>query len=316
MQTVLITAIGSAAAGAAIDSLHAQGLRVAGCDIYPQSWTINAQLVDVFERVPTTEDAQAYIGALCAFIKRESISLVIPLTDLEVDVLCACKDELAALGAQVCTPEESVVRLCRDKLKMAEALNQAGICRTIPTLPAQAVNASAASYPMMLKPVSGRSSRGQIVVHNDSELKSACGRCSGLIAQPYLPGPVWTVDVVRGQDGQIAAIAREELLRTTNGLGITVQVHAGHPLCEIAKKIASFADILGAVNMEFICHQNEYWFLEVNPRFSGGVGFSKLAGYDVVKNQLRAHMGLLIEADTAVRSCTLSQRYEMRLTAE
>ena len=38
MKTALLTAVGSASAGMVIERLHALGLRVVGCDIYPRAW--------------------------------------------------------------------------------------------------------------------------------------------------------------------------------------------------------------------------------------------------------------------------------------
>ena len=37
MKTALLTAVGSASAGIVIERLHALGLRVVGCDIYPRA---------------------------------------------------------------------------------------------------------------------------------------------------------------------------------------------------------------------------------------------------------------------------------------
>ncbi|MFQ9705363.1 MAG: ATP-grasp domain-containing protein [Enterocloster clostridioformis] len=52
----------------------------------------------------------------------------------------------------------------------------------------------------------------------------------------------------------------------------------------------------GCVNMEFIEDRDGvYHMLECNPRFSGGVEFSCLAGYDCVTNHLRCFEGKEIE---------------------
>lgn len=39
--------------------------------------------------------------------------------------------------------------------------------------------------------------------------------------------------------------------------------------------------------MEFIELNNEFYLIDVNPRFSAGVAFSVIAGYDMVNNHLR-----------------------------
>ena len=87
------------------------------------------------------------------------------------------------------------------------------------------------------------------------------------------------------------ALARQELLRTVNGLGTTVSILPEHPLNAICAAIARQADIVGVVNMEFIHHKDEYYFLEVNPRYSGGLGFSLLAGVNFALLELLCHQG-------------------------
>lgn len=53
MKTALLTAVGSASAGMVIERLHALGLRVVGCDIYPRAWNVASGEVDVFSRRST-----------------------------------------------------------------------------------------------------------------------------------------------------------------------------------------------------------------------------------------------------------------------
>ena len=160
MKTTLLTAVGSASAASALRQLRAMGHRVIGCDIYPQAWNIVSCEADAFfQSVPAT-DEDAYIAQMTEAVRREQIDFLIPLTDVEVDVLCSRKAQFAALGCTVCTPDEPAARLCRDKMKMAGELQ--GICQTIPTRSPYGWEPEEADFPLMLKPVHGRSSQGQI----------------------------------------------------------------------------------------------------------------------------------------------------------
>ena len=118
------------------------------------------------------------------------------------------------------------------------------------------------------------------------------------IIQPFIPGNVITVDVIRDSDGaNVVAIPRIELLRTLNGAGTSVKVFSDVDLEEQCKKIADALKILGCVNFEFICDDfGHYYFVECNPRFSGGVEFSCIAGYDCVINHMRCFQKRKIDA--------------------
>lgn len=279
-STVLITAAGSAAAPAALQSLRAHGFRVIACDIYPRAW--NAACADAdafFQAVPAT-DASAYLAQLEDAVRREEIDFILPLTDVEVDALCAQKERFAALGCALCVPDAPAAALCRDKLAMNRAIEAAGICDTIPTFSPYGTEPDADAYPLLLKPLRGRSSQGKTIVEDARAYHAALLQREDYIAQPFLEGGICTVDVARDRFGSVHCLARQELLRTVNGLGTTVRVLPGHPLEAVCARIAEMAGIVGAVNMEFIVRPDRAFFLEVNPRLSGGVGFSLAAGMD------------------------------------
>ncbi len=314
MTTVLLTAIGSASAHSAQQSLTAAGCRVIGCDIYPKEWNVNAADMAAFYTVPRAADGAPFFKALAQIVRDETVDFIIPLTDIEVDALSPRKAEFAALGAVVCCPDKAVATLCRHKLNMAQLLKDAGVCPVIPTWTAQTLPPEAA-FPLLLKPVHGRSSEGQRIVQNAAELTAALAAREDYIIQPYLPGDVYTVDCARDKQGGMVTLTRRECLRSANGLGTAVTICPGHPLDAVCRRILETADIAGVVNMEFIHHGDTYYFLEVNPRFSGGVGFSVLAGYDFPMAQLRCHRGEALPPPPVFRALSLAQRYEMHITA-
>ena len=98
MKTALLTAVGSASAGIVIERLHALGLRVVGCDIYPRAWNVASGEVDVFFQAVYATDADAYVRQMEEAVRREHADFLIPLTDVEVDALCAHKARFSALG--------------------------------------------------------------------------------------------------------------------------------------------------------------------------------------------------------------------------
>ena len=308
MKTILLTAAGSASALPALQQYRAAGLRVIACDIYPREWNAASMAADDFFQALTVTDEAAYVQQMLEAVRRYQVDALIPLTDVEVDVLCSHKAEFLGLGCVLCTPEEAVVHLCRDKMRMAQRLEAAGVCRTIPTYDVQ--NAPM-DFPLMLKPRSGRSSQGQAVVHSREAYDTAVSRRDDYIVQPFLTGNIFTVDVARDAAGNVQALAREELLRTGNGLGTTVQVFDHHPLEATCAAIADEIGLVGVVNMEFIHHEDDDYFLEVNPRFSGGTGFSIKAGMDLAALMLKCHQGQSIGARSDVRTGVYTRQVEI-----
>ncbi len=312
MKTTLLTAVGSASASSVIAQLKALGHRVIGCDIYPQAWNIASTEVDSFFQAVLATDRDAYIRQMEEKVQREQVNYLIPLTDVEVDVLCSEKARFAALGCTLCTPDEPAVRLCRNKLDTARELS--GTCLTIPTVSPYGREPLESEFPIMLKPVGGRSSQGQVIARNLEQYLSALANRTDYIAQPFIEGDVFTIDVARDLYGNVQCLCRQEVLRTVNGLGTTVRILPGHALEETCAAIAAQAGIVGVVNMEFIGHGEDFYFLEINPRFSGGVGFSIAAGVDFAALEIACNDGDFIGKRAEVRPMTITRRIQPVIT--
>ncbi|MDD3251306.1 MAG: ATP-grasp domain-containing protein [Lachnospiraceae bacterium] len=333
VETVLVTAIGSFSSGAVIASCRREGYRVIGCDIYPAEWVASSLDVEVFAQAPYATDVEHYRTFLQALCAREQVSLLIPSTDVEVDALQRWGEEADLSeqlpGVTICMPGHDTVALCRNKEKTEHFLAERGLCRTIPgrrlsevaeqeTAKQSACPESALSYPRVIKPIDGRSSQGLMIVENPEQFASAVKRCrqdaAGLdryLVQPKLEGMVVTVDVVRDpESGECVCLPRRELLRTLNGAGTSVHVFRDEVLEAQCRGIAGALDIRGCVNFEFIeAGPSEWYFLECNPRFAGGVAFSCAAGYDMVKNHLNCFTGKGIEPRNEVQDQYIARRY-------
>ena len=308
-KTVLVTAIGSFAAEAVIAGCRREGLRVVGCDIYPAEWVANSLDVDAFYRAPYAMDTRAYRKFLKDVCLREQVDFLLPLTDVEVDALQVwrldAEADYAGLGAAVCISDENAIALCRDKEKTEALLCAKRVCRTIPGRRFSEIGAeefARLKYPLVVKPRGGRSSQGLRIVEDKTQMAHAAEElgeeAERYLVQPRIGGSVITVDVVRSPESKkCVCLPRRELLRTLNGAGTSVCVFRDEELERQCRGIAAALNVRGCVNMEFIeadadgPDAGKRYFLECNPRFSGGVAFSLKAGYDMVKNHLRCFMG-------------------------
>ena len=293
-NTVLVTAIGSFSADAVIQSCRREGFRIVGCDIYPAEWVVSSMDVDVFYRAPYATDTEAYRSFIRQICETEQIDYVLPLTDAEIDVFQQWRqeDQTCPGGrAVVCMSDMETIRLCRNKRRAAKLLEEKKVCRTIPgkrlseLLSASEYSGEESfaglSYPLIIKPEDGRSSQGLRRIFDSREMELAVSQLKGqaerYLVQPLISGGITTADVVRSHE--------------TGAL-----------------------DVKGCVNFEFIEHhteqgETEWYFLECNPRFAGGVAFSCMAGYDMVKNHLRCFAGKEPEPAGKIQNQYIARRY-------
>lgn len=324
-KTVLVTAIGSFAADAVIRELKRLSYRVVGCDIYEADWVAQSKDVDVFYQAPAASDAEAYLAFLKDCIAKEHIDFIVPLIDVEVDLLNAHRAELEAFGVVLCMSDEARVTVLRDKLKLNKEVKGVlkklkksegkDAVRAVPTQIASRTDYEKLSYPIILKPMNGRSSIGLYRIYHEDQLGFAFSciedpnvlndtTLDSYLVQPLIKGNVVTVDVVRDRAGHVMCAAREELLRTQNGAGLSVRVFEDALLTSVCRKLADALSIVGCVNFEFVKGEGSgvYYFLECNPRFSGGVAFSLMAGMPAVEAAMTVFAGGEI-ADGCMLDC-------------
>lgn len=318
MKNALVTAIGSFSADVVIKNLKKMGYRVIGCDIYPREWVADAYNVNEFYQAPRATDREAYLEFLRDVCSREAVSMLLPLTDVEVDVLNHNRSWFELHGVTICISPSQTLDICRDKVKTEQFIRSHGnAVRTIPSYTGEEAAARHWEFPMVCKPFNGRSSEGLHYLHTQQEWETFRSRedLSRYVVQPYIQGDIITVDVVRDSLGTCVAIPRRELLRTPNGAGTSVYVFGDPDLENASKALADQLGVIGCVNFEFIADdRGEYHFIECNPRFAGGVEFSCIAGYDCVRNHIRAYCGEPAEPFTLDHNQFIARKYEEYVT--
>ena len=283
-MNILLTAIGSMSALCAINSLHKAGHRVIGCDIYPKEWHYEASLCDAFCQAPYA-NTQEYIPFLIQLAKENNVDFIFPLTDLEIDVINANRQRLRDVGIKICMPSAETLKVARNKYTLFKTFENDNNVPSVPTFTVED-DLSNLTYPCVAKPRGGRSSEGLCFLQDKTQLKGIKDVAS-YIFQEKIDGRVCTVDYVRNPaDGHSFCVPREELLRTKNGAGTTVRIFHNAKLESLVKYIGDKLKISGVVNMEFINHDDKFYLIDINPRFSAGIAFSCKTGYDFINAHL------------------------------
>ncbi|NIF31272.1 ATP-grasp domain-containing protein [Enterobacter sp. Cy-643] len=298
-------------APAVIDALKRASHTVIGCDIYPAQWNYASRLVDIFVQVPRATDSQAFIESINAICDQHRVDAIIPLTDVEVDTLSDCRDELCSSAMLTLMAADSIT-LARDKLAWSKQFAHNGIFLPLPSVALDESHTLSFCFPVILKQRHGRSSEGLRRIETESELSELRERLNGSdwIVQPWLPGDVHVIDIVRQREtGEWAGVARKELLRTANGAGLTVEIIQDDALVTKAAEVARLLDLNGCINIEFMRHSTGDYLMDINPRFSAGVEFSVMAGYDMITNHLHCFSRQPIQPAFAVENAIFTRHY-------
>ncbi len=288
MKTYLVTAVGSFSATCVVNAIKHMGCKVVGTDIYPQQWHHIAKSCDKFYQVPLSTTSE-YIPKLIDICKKNVVDAVIPLTDLEIDVLRENTLKFKAIGCKLYIESDAILDIVRNKLRLTQTFCDNSIINVPKSYSSERYlkDHDVAVTKLIAKPVNGRSSEGLYRIDKGESLRFL-DKKENYIIQECIDGSVYTVDYVRDCNGNAFAVPREELLRTKNGAGITVKITKDIELIESAEYIGDKLKIVGCVNMEFISNNGKFYLIDINPRFSAGIGFTIIAGYNIVQSHINA----------------------------
>ena len=322
METILVTSIGSFSADIVIKKLKLLNYRVIGIDVNQKELIVDAYNVDKFYVAPYSTEEKKYIEFIKKLIYSENIKYIFPLTDFEIDVFNKYRDEFISL-CTICISSETTLNICRDKNSTYKFLLERGFDDIlIPTYLLSEKDKDSLCYPIVAKPLDGRSSQGLNYIDSKERLKLFYSMLNDkekekYIMQPKIDGCIVTVDVLRNPiSNNIVSVARKEMLRTLNGAGTSVYIYKDSTLEKIVNKLATELNVKGCVNFEFIFNEKKkkYYFVECNPRFSGGVEFSCIAAYDMITNHLKVFQNVEIDSLLPFKSQYIARKYEEYVT--
>jgi carbamoyl-phosphate synthase large subunit len=261
--------------------------------------------------------SKGYLDRLLKEVHQHKVNLVVPLTDLDLQLLADNQSLFADLGCHVMIASPEMVEICRDKFKTNELVSQAGL-KPIRTYTVEQF-LTHPFYPCFVKPVEGSAAFGASMIHDAHELRVhlATFGSAEMMVQEYIPGQEFTVDVYRSRAGETRCVVPRQRLEVRSGevqKGVTVYDE------EIIAAATRLADQLDGLWGVFCCQcrrldtESPPRFFEINPRFGGGAPLSIAAGAnlprylleDVLDRPISAELGrfndglLMLRYDDAV----------------
>jgi carbamoyl-phosphate synthase large subunit len=228
---------------------------------------------------------QNYVKQLLKIVKQNNVKLLIPTVDLDLFILSANRKKFADAGCTVLVSNPEVVNICQDKRQTYKFLRQNGFDTPNTFNAAQALRNKDINFPLFLKPWDGYASRGNALVRNRQELAFYTKIIPNCIVQEFIPGLEFTCDVFVDFDLKVRCVVPRNRIETRSG-----EVSKGKIIknMKIMRRTAELVKLLGAgpgvITVQMILTKgNKIKFIEINPRFGGGVPLSIEAGADFPK---------------------------------
>lgn len=264
--------------------------RVIGLDMDPLAPGL--QVVDRPYVVPRMSSPD-YVPTLLEVCRRESVDLILPLIDADIEVLLRHRDELAATGARVAVASAAAIALTRDKWRSTEFFRQLGLATPASWLP-EDIRPDAMPYPLFIKPRSGNGGKDAYRVTDARELAFFLQYVPDPIVQECLSGPEITTDVVCDLEGAVLGVVSRRRIEVRVG-----EVAKGVTMCDsrildACVRIAQALPAVGPITVQCFLHEDVPHFTEINARVGGGIPLGIAAGVDAPLLLLATTAGLPI----------------------
>ena len=258
MRAVLLTGVGKRYD---IVSCFAHCTTVIAADPNPLA---PAQYAAHHRIAPPRIDDPGYVPALAEACARHDVGAVIPLTDLDIEVLAQARAD-GLLPAF--TPDPEIARATYDKYETHLLLQRLGL----PSPPTVLPDEQPDSYPVMVKPRQGSGARS-IHLARDAEESAFFVRYveEPTMVQRAMDGPEFSIDTLSDLDGRCLNAIPRTMLESRGGESIKGTVIADAELIELGRAVVEALGVRGPCTVQaFRDRELGLGITDVNTRFGG-----------------------------------------------
>ncbi|MGI8864472.1 MAG: ATP-grasp domain-containing protein [Solirubrobacteraceae bacterium] len=213
--------------------------------------------------VPRIDDP-GYVPALRDLCEAHNVGAVIPLTDLDIEVLAHAR---AAGQLPAFVPDPEIARATFDKYEAHLLLERLGLPSPPTVLPGESVP----SYPVMVKPRQGSGARS---IHRADDVRAA-DFFVGYVDEPtmvqrLMDGPEFSIDCLSDLSGRCLNAIPRTMIESRGGESIKGQVIADAELIDLGRRVVEALGVRGPCTVQvFRDREIGLGITDVNTRFGG-----------------------------------------------
>jgi carbamoyl-phosphate synthase large subunit len=213
--------------------------------------------------VPRIEDP-GYVPALQELCERHGVRAVVPLTDLDIEVLARAR---AAGQLPAFVPDPHIARATFDKYETHLMLGQHGLPTPPTVLPGNPVE----SYPVMVKPRRGSGARS---IHRADD-ETAVDFFVDYIEEPVMvqrcmDGPEFSIDTLSDLDGRCLNAIPRTMIESRGGESIKGTTIADLELVALGRRVVEAVGVRGPCTVQVFRDRSiGLGITDVNTRFGG-----------------------------------------------
>jgi carbamoyl-phosphate synthase large subunit len=257
-RAVLLTGVGKRYD---VVSSFAQHTTVVAADPNPLA---PAQYAAHHRVAPPRIDDPGYVPALAEICARHDVGAVVPLTDLDIEVLAQARAD-GILPAF--TPDPEIARATYDKYETHHLLQRHGLPSPPTVLPGEEPE----SYPVMVKPRRGSGARSIHLAHDAEEAAFFVRYVKEpTMVQRAMDGPEFSIDCLSDRDGRCLNAIPRTMLESRGGESIKGAAIADAELIALGRDVVEALGVRGPCTVQaFRDREIGLGITDVNTRFGG-----------------------------------------------
>lgn len=287
---ILITGIGSSNSLSFVKGLRRQdeiGFTIIGTDIYDREFSTGGHFVDKFYKVPYAYDP-GFVSSLLNICKANNVHVVVPIIDEEFMPISLSRSNFEQMGVKVLLPGHEQILLCQDKFKTYLFFKNNGF----PTPETWTAVPASPKYPILMKPRTGRGSKGVRIIQNETEL-AAYKEAEGYIYQEVINGKEFTIDTLSDANGKVLAVVPRIRLEIKNGVSCKGRTVRNKVIEEMSIGICEAVKLTGPSCIQCILTtEGTPYFFEINPRIGSAVILTIQAGVNIPLLAVKGILGM------------------------
>lgn len=237
--------------------------------------------VDKFFKIPRY-DKEGYIDKLLDICRKENIDILIPLYEKEFKLLCECRYKFEEIGTRLLLSNSDVINTFNNKYNTYEFFKENRI--NTPKSYIRDNLPESIKYPLIIKPIDGMGSSNVFKVNNHKELNFFVDYINNPIIQEYIEGTEYTIDALCDFNGKVISVVPRERVEVRSGEVSKSRTVKDFKIINAVIDLCSKTKFIGPITIQcIVTREGEIKFIEVNPRFGGGVPLTFQAGVDYGK---------------------------------
>lgn len=235
--------------------------------------------------VPRIDD-ENYLDTILDICKQQNIKGVLSLLDPELLFLSKNKDAFLEIGTIPIVSDYDIIELCFNKYEFSNYLNENNFKSKHTYIDKDLfykdVEAGLIAYPVFVKPITGSASININKATSEDQVEYLFKKTNNLMIQENMDGIEYGIDAYIDliSAKPVAIFAKEKIKMRAGETDKSVSVK-DEKIFNLVKQISEQTNFKGMIDIDLFKIEDEYYILEVNPRFGGGFPHAYECGVNV-----------------------------------